>query len=583
MLATIVGILITTFLIVIIFIGIISAVVSSSEDGEVEIKENTILYVDLSQEVSDRGNNNPMDNFDFVNFRSSSKLGLKDILENIKKAKTDDNIKGIYLNPLDMKAGMASVEEIRNALIDFKKSEKFIISYADIYTQKSYYLATTADSIFLNPEGTLEFRGLSAELTFFKNLLEKIGVEPQVLRHGKFKSAIEPFIADKMSEANREQTSVYLNSIWNQIIKGISEKRNIPEADLNKYADSLSMFNPQKALENKLVDGLRYKDEIINGLKKLTGINETEDLRVVTLKKYTNVPVKKEKKGVPKDKIAVIYASGEIVMGNGSKDQMGCDKISKAIREARRKDNIKAIVLRVNSPGGSALASEIIWREVVLAKQVKPVIVSMGDVAASGGYYISCGADTIIANPNTITGSIGVFGIMFNANKLLTEKLGITSDRVTTNAHSDIGSISRSLKPHEQKVIQNEIEGVYETFISHVADGRKITKNQVDSIGQGRVWTGANAKEIGLVDLFGGLDRAIEIAAEKAKITDYRLINLPAEKEPIEQLIDELMGDGENVLMKKQMGDSYKYYEYLNNFINMDKIQARLPYLIEIY
>lgn len=582
MLATIVGILVTTIIMVLIFIGIVSSIVSSTQEKEIKVKPNSVLQMKLDKPVVDRGSNNPMDNFDFSSFKSEQRLGLNEILENLEKAKNDPNIKGIYLELSSIPSGIATVEEIRNALLEFKKSKKFILSYGDMYTQGAYYMATVADKIYLNPQGMVEFKGLTAELMFFKGTLEKLGIEPQVIRHGKFKSAIEPFILDKMSPENKEQTLTYMKSIWNHLLKGISEQRKISVEDLTYYADSMVVKNAKAAVDVKMIDGLKYNDEIIAELKKLSGTPDSGDLQLVSIGKYRKAPKVKEEKKFAKEKIAVIYAIGQIDMGKGDNQNIGSEGLSEAIRKARLDKNIKAIVLRVNSPGGSALASEVIWREVALAKKAKPVIASMGDVAASGGYYISCAADTIVASPTTITGSIGVFGLLFNGQKFMNDKLGLTVDVAKTNAHSDIGSVFRKLSNSERSVIQQEVEKVYDVFITHVGEGRKITKAQVDSIGQGRVWSGANAKDINLVDVFGGLQTAIEIASKKAKITDYRIVSFPEQKDPVEQILEQITGENETSAIKKQLGENYKYYQSFRNVLKMQGIQARLPYDIGI-
>lgn len=582
--ASMLAIIITSIITGLIFFGIIAGLVSSAGDKPVVVKNNSILKITLDNEIVDRANDNPLQNFDFMSMKSNQKMGLYDILKDIKKAKTDDKIKGIYMELTNISAGAATVEEIRNALLSFKESGKFIISYSDYYSQKAYYLASAADKVYINPQGAIDFKGLSAELMFFKGTLEKLGVEPQIIRHGKFKSAIEPFILDKMSPANREQTITYMKSIWDNLVAGISESRQITVAELNNLADSMKIENAAAALTYKMVDGLKYKDEIIAELHTLSGVPEKDKLNFMGLANYTKVPEKKDgdKKGLAKQKVAIIYASGEINMGEGEDQKIGSDGLSKVIRKARLDSTVKAVVFRVNSPGGSALASEVIWREIVLTKQVKPVIVSMGDVAASGGYYISCPADVILADRNTITGSIGVFGVLWNGQKLMNEKLGITVDRVTTNTHSDIGSVFRPMEDSERAIIQKSVEDIYDVFITHVGEGRGIEKAQVDSIGQGRVWSGVNAKEIKLIDEFGGIERAIELAVEKANLDNYRIVELPRKKDPMQQILQQLKGESEESTIKQYLGFSYKYYKNLNDLINMKGVQARMPYFINI-
>jgi len=563
-----------------IFLGSIGAIISS-QDQPVKIDEHTVLHMKLTNPITDRSNKNPMENFDFESFQPVNQLGLNEILANIKKAKEDANIDGIYLDFTMIPAGMATIEEIRSALIDFKASGKFILSYADTYTQSTYYLASIADKVYLNPEGLLSWTGMRSEIMFFKEALEKIGIEAQIIRHGKFKSAVEPFMYNQMSPENREQIMTYMGSIWNHMLTRISESRNISIEQLNELADNLTLNNADAALEHGFVDGLKYKDEILAELKELTKKKESEKIKNVTLAKYTKVP--KKRKSLEKDKIAVVYASGSVIMGEGAEGTIGSDRISKAIREARKDSTIKAIVFRVNSGGGSALASEVIWREVKLAQQVKPVIASLGDVAASGGYYIVAPAEKIVANPNTITGSIGVFGIIPNGKKLLNDKLGIHVDVAKTNKHADIYSFSRPLSAKEKETIQLNIEGVYETFITHVAEGRGMTKEEIDEIGQGRVWSGANAIEIGLIDEFGGLEKAIEIAAQTANLEKYRVIDYPKLKDTFQKLLEDLQGNVKASILKKELGNEYKYYQRLQDLKNMQGIQARIPYDIELY
>jgi protease-4 len=581
LLASVLGVLLASLIMFFIIIGGIGAMVSS-QDQPVKVKAHTILHIKLDQPIMDRSNNSPFDNFDFASFVPTNQLGLNDILNNIEKAKTDPNIDGIYLDLTFIPTGIATIEEIRNALIDFKESEKFIVSYSDTYTQASYYIASVSDKIYLNPEGLLTFVGLRSEIMFFKETLKKLGVEPQIIRHGKFKSAVEPFMYTKMSEANRLQVMTYMGSIWDQMLKGISEERKMTIDQLNELANKLALNNAQSAVDNGLVDEIKYKDEILTELASLTDKKDSDKLESISLSKYTKVPNAK-RKSLEKDKIAVIYASGNVIMGEGQEGTIGSDRISRAIRKARKDSSVKAIVFRVNSGGGSALASEVIWREVKLAQEIKPVIASLGDVAASGGYYIVAPAQKIIASPNTITGSIGVFGVLFNGKELLNKKLGVYVDVVKTNNFADMGTFTRKLTAQEREVIQLSVEDIYSTFISHVAEGRNMTTEEVDEIGQGRVWSGANALENGLIDDFGGLDDAIKIAAEVANIEKYRTVNYPKLKDPIEQLLEDFQGNVRVSILKNELGDEYKYYNAVQNLKNLQGIQARIPYAVEIY
>jgi len=583
MFASMLGFLLSSIIIFFLFFIILISVASfSSKNEDVKIKSNSILKLRLDYPITERTSGNPFENFNFSSLKSNKNLGLCDIIKNIKKAKEDKNIKGIYLDISEIGAGMATIEEIRNALLDFKKSGKFIFSYGEIISQKAYYLATVSDKIFMMPEGILLFSGLSAQMLFLKGAMDKLEVEPQIIRHGKFKSAIEPLIYDKMSDANRLQTMTYLNSMWNQILSGISKTRGIEISKLNLIADSLYIRKAIDAQKYKMVDSIIFYDGLLSVLKKKIGIKEKDDISFVSLNKYNNVPAyDKKKRG--KDKIAIIYASGEINSGSGDEKNIYSDDLASTIRDARADSSVKAVVFRVNSPGGSALASEVILREVMLTKAAKPFVVSFGDVAASGGYYISCMADKIISNPNTITGSIGVFGIIPNMQKFLKNKLGVTFDVAKTNANSDLGSTVRPMSGQEKQIVQAQVEDIYNTFVNHVAQGRKMTAAQVDSIGQGRVWAGADAIKIGLVDEIGGIDRAIEVAAELAKLKDYRIVELPKQKDFMAMIINDMSENISIRIVQKFLGSNYSYYEYLNKVSKINGIQARLPYEVEIY
>ena len=579
--ASMLGFILAMIVIVFIFVGIVAVAVGDSTSKEkVKIEENTILQINFGDAVEDRAENNPFANFSFSDMSSKSELGLDDILKAIKYAKTDENIKAIYLDFQSIPAGFATIEEIRNALIDFKESKKPIYAYNELFTQGSYYLNSIADKLYIHPQGIIEVKGLGAQVMFYKGALEKLDIEPQIIRHGKFKSAVEPFMLDKMSEANKLQTRSYMGSLWNFWKDGVAKARKVSSEQVQKIADDLSMSSAQNALSEKLVDGIKYKDELLEEFKTLTGAESIEKIKTVRLAKYIDaVDIKQD---VTTDKIAVIYANGEIKDGEGSEHIIGGDRISKAVREARLDKTVKAIVLRVNSPGGSSLASDLIWREVMLAKKVKPVIASMGDVAASGGYYISCATNKIYSSPNTITGSIGVFGLMFSGEKLLKNKIGISIDTVLTAKYGDFGSIYRPLSAYERDVIQREVEKIYDDFIGKVAEGRKMTKAQVDSIGQGRVWSGIDAKKIGLVDEFGGLDKAIAEAAKMANLKEYRLQSLPKQKEPFQAIIEELNGETSTYFAKHFLGDEYVYYKRIKEITSQQGILMRMPYDVEI-
>lgn len=578
--ASMLGFILASFIVFIIGIGLLMSVASFSKKETVTVPAKTILHLTLDSEISDRAPENPFAGFNFNDMNASRPMGLDEILSSLKKAGEDKNVSGILLDISTIPAGIASIEEIRNALIDFKKSGKFIVSYSEDYTQKAYYLASVSDKICLNPAGSMEFKGLAGNVVFFKGMLDKLEIEAQVIRHGKFKSAVEPFMNDKMSDASKEQTLSYVNAIWEQMLKGISETRKISREDLKTIADNYSVDSPQAAFRLKFVDQLCYKDELIDELKKRVSVSSDKDLRIMKFAKYASAPDAEESGN--KGKIAVIYASGNIISGEGDDASIGSERISKAIRKARLDDKVKAIVLRVNSPGGSALASDVIWREMVLAKKVKPVVVSMGDVAASGGYYISCAASKIFASPNTITGSIGVFGIIPNTQKFFNNKMGITFDGVKTNTYADFIPTTRPMSADEKNLMTREIENIYSTFITHVAEGRKMEVAQVDSIGQGRVWSGVDAKRIGLVDEIGGFEDAIKAAAGLAKLNEYQLMELPVQKDPFTRILESFSGDNTSVLLKRELGPAYSYYNYLKNISQIKGVQAMMPYDIEV-
>jgi len=583
MFASALGLVVGIFLL----FGILAGIGASMGDKQaVEVKDNSVLHIKLNFEIKERGaGGGPFGNIDPMTFEQKPSVGLNDILESLENAANDDKIKGVYLDMQSVPAGMATVEEIRNALLRFKESGKWIVSYSEIYTQKAYYLASVSDELWLNPQGMLEWKGLGAQMMFMKGMFEKLEVEPQIIRYGKFKSAVEPLILDKMSEANRMQTMTYMSDLWNTMLRRISEGRGKTVEELDGFAQNATIQNGKGALENGLVDELLFKDQVMENLRaKLEIEDEDKKINFIGLAKYKDAPKPKgdDEKVTKKEKIAVVYAIGSIEGGKGDDETIGSEKISAEIRKARKDDKIKAIVLRVNSPGGSALASDVIWREVVLAKEAKPVVVSMGDVAASGGYYIACAADSIVAQPNTITGSIGVFGVLMNAQKLINNKLGIMVDTVKTNRFADLGTPMRALTPLERDIIQNGVNEIYLDFITKVAAGRGMTTDQIDSIGQGRVWSGEDALEIGLVDKLGGIGDAIEIAARMAEVENYRVVEFPAQKDQMQQLMEQITGQGEEVFLKHRLGQYYHYVKDVEELMQMEGVQARLPYQLYI-
>ncbi|WDF80144.1 signal peptide peptidase SppA [Mucilaginibacter sp. KACC 22773] len=580
--ATMLGVVLTTVILALIIVGII---VAASGEKEVEVEPGSVLHMAFTTPITERTPNNPLAGLSFLGLNSDKSTGLNDILANIKKAKTDPNIKGIFLDESYMTSGQATTEEIRNALINFKKSGKFVIAYSEIYTQGFYYLASVADKVYMNPKGIFEFTGFSQQVTFLKGALDKLGIEVQIIKVGTYKSAVEPLFLTKMSEPNRLQVTSYLGSLYDHFLTGISKSRGINKDSLFNYANSGRVQFPEDAVKLKLIDGLKYKDELLDELRQRTGKGKKEDIASVDLDEYTKSKTdgNTDDDNSSKNRIAIVYASGDITGGQGDDNSIGSERISKAIRKVRLDNKVKAVVLRVNSPGGSSLASDVIWREVALTKKVKPIIVSMGDYAASGGYYISCAADSIFAEPNTITGSIGIFAVLPNMQKLFNDKLGVTFDGVKTGKYADLGDVSRPLTPEERAILQNNVNHGYDDFTKAVAAGRGKTQAYVNSIGQGRVWTGAQAIKIGLVDRLGNINDAIASAAKKAKLKNYNLVSYPEQKSFFKQLDSDVTGQMKTKMLKSELGDNYRVYEQLKGLTQiMRSPQARLPYEIVI-
>jgi protease-4 len=581
--ASIIGTIISLLLVFFILMGIVGSIASLAEKEAVSVKDNTVLKIQLNKPIKEREPKDPFAEFNFGESGDQGIVGLDKILKTLKKAKDDEKIKGIYLNISGVSGGLAALEEVRIALLDFKSSGKFIYSYSETYSQASYYLASVSDKVFINPVGSLTFEGLRSEVTFFKNALDKLDVEVQIIRgrDNKYKSAVEPFMYSEMSPANKEQMSVLLNSIWDHMLTGIAKERNLSVAELQTYADKLVSSDLKEAKAKGLVDDLIYQDQFEDMLKEELGIEKAKKINYLSLGKYASTITRMPNK--TKEKVAVIYAVGAIQSGEGNDETIGSDRIAAAIKKARLDSNIKAIVLRVNSPGGSALASEVMLREVILAKEVKPVIVSMGDLAASGGYYISCMADAIVAQENTITGSIGVYGMVPNTQGLMNNKLGVTFDGVQTAENAGSMTITRPMNAYQKEVVQRGVIEIYDTFLAHVAKGRNMTVAQVDSIAQGRVWTGTDALEIGLVDKIGTLDDAIALAVEKAGLEEYKRVNYPKMKDPFEEMMKAFGDQASAKVLEKELGNTYKYYQQLKEVQNMSGYQARLPYFISIY
>jgi protease-4 len=581
--ATIVGLILTLIILLFVIVGIIAG---ASGDKADKVEPNSVLRIALNFTVNERTPNNPLSSLGFLGFDGEKAVGLKDILANIKKAKTDDNIKGIFLDESQMSAGEATVEEIRNALIDFKRSGKFIIAYSEVYSQSFYYLASVADKVYINPKGIIEFGGFASQVTFYKGALDKLGIEAQIIKVGTYKSAVEPYVLTKMSDANRLQVTSYINSLYDHFLTGISASRKINKDSLFNYANQLRIQEPEDALKYKLVDGLKYKDEILNELKDRTGISRKNDIKGVELADYTSAETKNEldDNGPSNSRIAVIYASGEIAGGEGNDNNIGSETISKAIRKVRLDKKVKGVVLRVNSPGGSSLASDVIWREVALTKKVKPIIVSMGDVAASGGYYIACAADSIIAEPNTITGSIGIYAILPNLQKLFNDKLGVTFDGVKTGKYADLGDATRPLTPDERAILQKQVNRGYDDFTKAVANGRNKTQAYINSIGQGRVWTGEQALKIGLVDRLGNINDAIKSAAKMAGLKEYKLVSYPEQKGLFSNIGLNMTAHIKASILQSELGENYKYYQQIKGLTQIARTPlARMEYEVVVH
>jgi protease-4 len=574
-LATIVGlfVFIMIFVFGIIFIGVIFG----GNTEVVQVEKNSVIELNLQNVSSDYTGkfSDPL----IVLFQGENRIGFTDILSAIDAAKIDENIKGITLVNNFSTLGMAQMKELRDRLETFKKSGKFVMSYSDVLAQKEYYLTSVADTIYLNPLGEMDFKGLSSEVLFFKDLQEKSGVKLEVIRHGKYKSAVEPFISDEMSDANREQISSLLNSVWSGMVTDIAKSRKISVAQLNLIADGLLARTPEMAKSAKLIDKIGYEDQFHAGIKKALKVKKDKDYKKIDIVDYALNNNTSPKNASADNRIAVIYAQGEIRSGEGDVNYIGEKSMNRALKEARDNKNIKAVVLRIDSPGGSALTSELIWREIQLTKKVKPVVVSMGNVAASGGYYIACNADKIFAENTTITGSIGVFGMLPNFSTL-SKRIGINAAQVNTHANSADYSPFVPLTDRFREVTQESIERIYKTFINRVATGRKMSFEQVDAIAQGRVWTGAEALQNGLVDGIGGMDEALAEAAKLAKIKEYRTINFPEFDKTLQDMFAEMsfISTKEELIIEEIGAENYKIWQRMKELSNRTGIQTVLPY-----
>ncbi len=581
LLAVIAGIIVTSILFFVIMLSVFSGMAAAGKKPAA-ISEKSVLVIKTGAMIPDRSTGNPFSTIDPLTMSFTQTPGLNELLKNLKKAAEDEKVSGILIENGIMPSGWATADELRAALNEFRKSGKFVYSYSDyMLMQESYFISTAADAIWINPTSMFDFKGLAAEVTFYKEALEKLGVEMQVIRHGRFKGAVEPYMLDKLSEENRMQITGYIGSIWEHVVKVISESRGVPVERVMSLADSLAGYDPVLMTDAGLIDGTLYRDQLEDSIRAAAGIDEGKKINYVSMSKYTKVQVKNASSG-SKDKIAVLFAEGSIDMGEGDGSNIGGTMYAEELRKLRLDSNVRAVVFRVNSRGGNAIASDQIWREVELTDRVKPVVVSMGNYAASGGYYISAAARKIMASPVTITGSIGVFGLIPNAQNLLNKKLGITSDVVRTNAHSDSPSLTRPLNTYEKEALQENVERTYSTFTGIVAEGRGMRQETVDSIGQGHVWSGADALEIGLVDQFGGLNDAIREAAALAGLEEYRTIEKPEAYDFYTKLMKQLMGDLTERAVIRELGDASGYYLRLKEIMSSGGIMAIMPYHLEI-
>ena len=581
-LATIVGVLACSIIVAII--GIVSIVgIAASSSTTTTVSENSLFKLEIKGEVTERMVDNP---FASLVSEEQTVLGLNDVLSSIEKAANNDFIKGIYLEAGGIVASPASIEEIRNALVRFKQTGKFVVAYGDNYTQADYYICSVADKVILNPQGMVDWHGMASQTIYLKDLLAQLGIEMEVFKVGTYKSAVEPYTSMEMSDENREQITAYTSSIWNTMVEGVSLSRNLTSEQLNQYADEYIAFSGAEAiLKSGLIDTLLYLDGTKAYLKQLMDTEEDERLAVLTLDDVKNI-----QKNVPLDKsgniIAMYYAEGQIVdapsTGMGTTPEIVGEKVATDLRKLRDDETVKAVILRVNSPGGSAFASEQIWNEVVKLKEKKPVIVSMGDYAASGGYYISCAADTIIAQPSTLTGSIGIFGMFPNPHKLINDKLKLNVETVKTNKLADFGSMARPFNSDERAIMQRYINQGYATFIQRCAHGRQMSTADIEAVAQGRVWTGEMALDLGLIDLLGDIELAKEIAAEKAGIESYTLISYPEEQDPFAMLLDQTREGYIEARIGKVIGQFKEELNLIYNLENMSALQARLPYTIHL-
>lgn len=584
-LATIVGLILFGFIFFVLMGGLVAkSITKEMKEDKVSISSNSILKLSFDLPVNDR----PYETEGLASAFSldnNENLGLRPILKAIEKAKTDPEIRGIYLDVDGVSTGFANLTELQDALKDFKTSDKFIISSSRLLTQKGYALASIADEVYLHPEGYFDFKGLAANVTFIKGTLDKLGIEPMIFYAGKFKSATEPLRRKNMSEPNKIQTKEFLEDIYGNYLEDISANRNIPVNELRDIADNMKIRTPEDALTFKMVDGVKYDDEVRAILRTRLGGDDDDDIEFVSLSDYSKArKITAKGKNVGSNRIAVLYAEGGINMGKDDNGRsINGDFYAKEIRKLRKNKSVKAVVLRVNSPGGSAFASDLMWRELELLKKEKPFIVSMGNYAASGGYYIACNSDKIYAEENTITGSIGVFGVLMNVQKTMEDKLGMTTDGVSTGKYSDFPNPTKQWSEAEKQIMQKQIDRIYDSFIGKVAEGRKLTKEQVNEIAQGRVWSGEDALKVGLVDEIGSLNDAIEYASKQAEVDNYKVSIYPEHKSSLDRFLEKLnIKTQAKAELKKELGTFAKTFDYLEAMESAQEPQMRIPYEMEI-
>jgi len=569
----------------VVLIGGIMLIISMSGGDEVIVNENSVLRLDLDTQIIETEKEDPFGGLPIFGRATPKPIGLAQLRQSIANAKTDSKIKGILLSVSYPLAGYSVIEEIRQALIDFRSEGKWVVAYSEVMTEPAYYLASAADKVYLNPEGEMEFNGLAIEISFFKRLFDKLDIKPEIFRVGEYKSAVEPFMLEKMSDANRLQLTELIESIYDHVLTGISASRNIPKDKLTEISDKMLVRNASLAVEHGLVDSLMYQDQVEDELKRRLSLEADKDIEYIKYSKYKrSFSTYKDSK----NEIAVIVAEGTILPGkaDGGQEIIGSESFSKELRKARENEKVKAIVVWINSPGGSALASDVMWREILLTTKVKPVIASMSDYAASGGYYMAMGCDTIVAQPHTITGSIGVFSVLYDASGFLNNKIGITSEELKTGDIGELFTVSRPLTEAEKSIWQNRTNEVYETFTSKAAEGRKMTVDNIKKVASGRVWTGVQAKERGLVDILGSFEDAVEVAAAAANVKDDYRIKFYPQYTPsfFEQLVDQFdEEDAQIKVLKEQLGENYYLYQQWKSVKSYEGVQARMPFEMKIH